>query len=151
MRQVDRGSLRRFLIRIAGLYRKGGQEQEMAEEFESHFRMHVEENLRRGMSAEEAWREARLKFGGIDQARESMREGATIMALETTGRDLRYALRGLRGNPGFAATAILSLALGIGASVAIFTLADNLLLRPLPYREPGRLTMVWEVNPHPCG
>ena len=148
MREIKVGSLRRFLTRLAGLFRKGRLEQEMAEEFESHFQMHVEENLRRGMGSAEAWREARLKFGGIDQARESMREGATIMALETTGRDLRYALRGLRGNPGFAATAILSLALGIGASVAIFTLADNLLLRPLPYREPGRLTMVWEVNPH---
>ena len=119
----------------------------MAEEFESHFQMHVEENLRRGMGAAQAWREARLKFGGVDQTKESMREGATIMTLETTSRDLRYAIRGLRGNPGFAATAILSLALGIGASVAIFTLADNLLLRPLPYREPGRLTMVWEVSP----
>jgi putative ABC transport system permease protein len=120
----------------------------MAEEFESHMQMHVDENLRRGMSAAEALREARLKFGGIDDAKESMREGATVMTLETTGRDLRYALRGLRGNPGFAATAILSLGLGIGASVAIFTLADNLLLRPLPYREPGQLMMVWEVNPH---
>jgi putative ABC transport system permease protein len=141
------GSLRRFLIRLTGLYRKGRQEREMAEELESHFQMHVEENLRRGMSAPEAWREARLKFGGIDQTKESMREGATFMMLETTWRDLRYAIRGLRGNPGFTSTAILSLALGIGASVAIFTLADNLLLRPLPYREPGRLMMVWEVSP----
>jgi hypothetical protein len=143
------GNLRRFLIRLAGLFHKGRQEREMAEEFESHFQMHVEENLRRGMDAAQAWREARLKFGGIHQTKESMREGATIMALETTWRDLRYAIRGLRGNPGFAAAAILSLALGIGASVAIFTLADNLLLRPLPYREPGRLMMVWEVNPPP--
>jgi len=148
MTEIGMGTLRRFLIRLAGLFRKGRQEQEMAEEFESHFQMHVDQNLRRGMGAAEAWREARLKFGGIGQAKESMREGATIMTLETTWRDLRYAVRGLRGNPGFAATAILSLALGIGASVAIFTLADNLLLRPLPYREPGRLTMVWEVNPH---
>lgn len=147
MREIKMGSLRRFLIRLAGLFRKGRQEREMAEEFESHFQMHVEENLRRGMGAAQAWREARLKFGGVDQTKESMREGATIMTLETTWRDLRYAIRGLRGNPGFAATAILSLALGIGASVAIFTLADNLLLRPLPYREPGRLTMVWEVSP----
>ena len=128
--------------------RRGRQEREMAEEFESHFQMHVEENLRRGMGVAEAWREARLKFGGIDRASEAMREGATIMTLETTWRDLRYAIRGLRRNPGFAATAIVSLGLGIGASVAIFTLADSLLLRPLPYRDPGRLTMVWEMSPH---
>jgi putative ABC transport system permease protein len=80
-----------------------------------------------------------------------MREESTIMTLETTWQDLRYAIRGMRRNPGFAATAILSLALGIGASVAIFTLTDNLLLRPLPYREPGQLMMVWEVNPHHKG
>jgi putative ABC transport system permease protein len=142
------GNLRRFLIRLAGPFHKARQEREMAEEFESHFQMHIEENLRRGMDAAQAWREARLKFGGIHQTKESMREAATFMTLETTWRDLRYAMRGLRGNPGFTAAAILSLALGIGASVAIFTLADNLLLRPLPYREPDRLTMVWEVNPH---
>jgi putative ABC transport system permease protein len=141
-------SLRGLLIRLVGVFRKGRQERELAEEFESHFQMHVEDNLRRGMSEAQAWREARLKFGGIEQAKESMREGATIMTLETTWQDLRYAIRGLRRNPGFAATAILSLALGIGASVAIFTLADNLLLRPLPYREPGQLMMVWEFNPH---
>jgi putative ABC transport system permease protein len=140
-------SLRRFLIRLAGLFRKGRHEREMAEEFESHFRMHVDENLRRGMSNDQAWREASLKFGGIEQTRESMRDVSAFMTLETAWRDLRYAVRGLRGNPGFAAAAILSLALGIGASVAIFTLADNLLLRPLPYREPDQLTMVWEVTP----
>jgi putative ABC transport system permease protein len=148
---VLKGRTRGFLIRLAGLFRKGRQERELAEEFESHFRMHVEENLRRAMSASEAQREARLKFGGIDSAKERMREGSTIMTLETTWQDLRYAIRGMRGNPGFAVTAILSMALGIGASVAIFTLADNLLLRPLPYGEPGQLTMVWEVNPHHKG
>jgi putative ABC transport system permease protein len=147
MTELKIGTLRRFLIRLAGLVRNRRREQEMEEEFQSHFQMHVEDNLLRGMSTEQAWREARLKFGGIDRAKESMREVSTFMMLETTWRDLRYAVRGLRGNPGFAVTAILSLALGIGASVAIFTLADNLLLRPLPYRDPGQLMMVWEVSP----
>jgi len=73
---VTMGCLRRFLIRFAGLFRKGRQEREMEEEFESHFRMHVEENLGRGMGPAEAWREARLKFGGVDQAKESLRDGA---------------------------------------------------------------------------
>jgi hypothetical protein len=126
-------SLRRMALRLAGLFGKGRREREMEAEFESHFQMHVEENQRRGMDAAQALREARLKFGGIEQTRESMREEASMMMVETTWRDLRYAVRGLRANPGFAAAAILSLALGIGASVAIFTLADNLLLRPLPY------------------
>src|SRR5215471_8825772 len=66
------------------------------------------------------------------------------MALETTWQDIRYAARGLLRNPGFSATAIASLVLGIGASLAIFTVTDNLLLRPLPYRDSGRLVMVWE-------
>ncbi|HXB74961.1 MAG TPA: ABC transporter permease, partial [Candidatus Acidoferrales bacterium] len=137
-------ALRGFVARLCGLFRKARQEREMADEFESHFQMHVEENLRQGMSAQEARREARLKFGGIDSAKESMREGSTIMMLETTWQDLKYTARGMHGNPGFAITAIFSITLGIGASVAIFTLADNLLLRPLPYRNPAQLMMVWE-------
>ena len=75
-----------------------------------------------------------------------MRSGWTVGFLETTRQDLVYAVRGLRRNPAFALTAALSLALGIGASVSIFTVADNLLLRPLPYHDPGRLVMVWETN-----
>lgn len=138
--------LRRFALRMAGLFFKGRREREWASEFESHFEMHVEENLRRGMQPEQARREARLKFGSIDAATESMRERSTVMMLETTWQDLRYAARGLGKNPGFAVTAILSLALGIGASVAIFTITDNLLLRPLPYRNPDQLMMVWEMS-----
>src|SRR4051794_13808284 len=68
------------------------------------------------------------------------------MAMESIWQDVRYGFRGLRRNPGFTATAIFSLVLGIGASLAIFTVADNLLLRPLPFRDAGRLTMVWERN-----
>ena len=75
-----------------------------------------------------------------------MRGGWTVALLENTRQDTVYALRALRRTPAFTATAILSVALGIGASVAIFTVADNLLLRPLPYREPGRLMMIWENN-----
>ena len=85
-------------------------------------------------------------FGNETRIREEMREMWTFVWLETAWHDVRYALRGLRRNPGFASTAILSLALGIGASVAIFTVVDNLLLRPLPYKDPNSLMMVWEVN-----
>ncbi len=137
---------RGLLVRLSGLFRKRRQEQELADEFASHFEMHVADNLRRGMTAEQALRDARLKFGGIESAKEQMREASTVAVLETAWQDVRYAARGLGKNPGFAAAGILSLALGIGASVAIFSLADNLLLRPLPYREPDRLMMVWEFN-----
>src|SRR2546421_10414970 len=108
--------------------------------------MHIDDNTRAGMGPEQARREALIKFGGIETARESVRERTRFLVFETSWQDFRYALRGLQLNPGFAVTAILSLALGIGASLAIFTVADNLLLRPLPYPNASRLTMVWEIN-----
>jgi putative ABC transport system permease protein len=110
--------------------------------------MHIDDNIRAGMSPEQARREALVKFGGMETAKESVRETSRLMWIETAARDVRYALRGLRLNPGFATTAVLSLALGIGTSVAIYTVGDNLLLRPLPYPEAQQLVMLYETNPH---
>jgi putative ABC transport system permease protein len=140
-------TLWRFWNRMSGLFRGGAGEREMAAEFESHLQMHIDDNLRAGMSPEEARRQALLKFGGMEAAREAVRETARPLWIESTWLDLRYALRGLRFNPGFAATAVFSLVLGIGASIAIYTVADNLLLRPLPYPGASELAMVWENNP----
>ena len=117
-----------FWSRMTGLFRRNWREREMQQEFESHLQMHIDDNIRAGMSPEQARREALLKFGGMETAKESMRETSRLLWIETSWQDLRYALRGLRLNPGFATTAILSLALGIGASVAIYTVGDNLLL-----------------------
>jgi MacB-like periplasmic core domain len=139
-------TLRAFLIRLGGCFGRRRRERELAEEFESHLAMHVEDNLRSGMSAEQARREAALKLEGLEPVKESMRDRASLPWLEAAWQDFRYALRGLRRCPGFAVTAIMSLALGIGASVAIFTVVDNVLLRPLPYRDPSRLVMVWETH-----
>src|SRR5215813_4816307 len=136
----------RFLARLTGLFGKSRRDREMAAEFESHLQMHIEDNMRAGMTREEARRQALVKFGGMEAAKESVRETSRMIWLETALQDLRYALRGLRLNPGFATTAILSLALGIGSSVAIYTVADNLLLRPLPYPGASELAMVWEIN-----
>src|SRR5262249_50391327 len=136
----------RFLARLTGLFGKSRRDREMAAEFESHLQMHIDDNIRAGMEPERARREALMKFGGMEAAKESVRETSRMIWLETALQDLRYALRGLRTNPGFAITAILSLALGIGASVAIYTVADSLLLRPLPYPGSSELAMVWEVN-----
>src|SRR5215469_15709202 len=133
--------------RVKGLFGKSRREQEMAAEFESHLQMHIDDNIRAGMTPEQARREALVRFGGMEAARESVREISRLMWIETTWQDLRYALRGLRLNPGFATTAILSIALGIGASAAIYTVGDNLLLRPLPYPGAPELAMVWETNP----
>ncbi|HLK65640.1 MAG TPA: ABC transporter permease [Bryobacteraceae bacterium] len=136
--------LRAALVRLLGSIRKSQREREMADEFESHLQMHVEDNLRAGMPPDEARRAAVLKFGGVEFAKEAVRDMSTTMWLEITLRDVQYALRGLIRNPGFALTAIVSLMLGIGASLAIFAVTDGLLLRPFPFREPDRVVMVWE-------
>jgi hypothetical protein len=138
--------LRAAWVRLGGWWGREARERELREELEAHFQMHVEDNLRAGMSAAQARREAVLRFGSVESAKEAVRGGWTVGFLENTRQDLVYAVRGLRRNPAFAWTAILSLALGIGASVSIFTVADNLLIRPLPYHDPGRLVMVWETN-----
>jgi putative ABC transport system permease protein len=141
-------ALWRIWARATGLFRRNWRDREMAQEFESHLQMHIDDNIRAGMNPEQARREALVKFGGMEAAKESVREGSRILWIETSLRDVRYALRGLRLNPGFAMTAVLSLTLGIGASVAIYTVADNLLLRPLPYPDAKQLVMLYEMNPH---
>jgi putative ABC transport system permease protein len=141
-------ALWRVWARVNGLFRRNWRDREMAQEFESHLQMHVDDNIRAGMSPEQARREALVRFGSMEAAKESVRETSRLLWLETVARDVRYALRGLRLNPGFAMTAVLSLTLGIGASVAIYTVADNLLLRPLPYPDAKQLVMLYEMNPH---
>src|SRR5262249_54576298 len=138
--------VRALVARLSGLFHKDWREGELRDEFESHPAMHIDDNVRAGMPPEEARRQALLKFGGLEAAKESIRETARLRWIETTMQDIRYALRGLRLNPAFAVTAILSLALGIGSSLAIFTVADNLLVRPLPYPGASELAMVFEVN-----
>jgi putative ABC transport system permease protein len=139
-------TLRAFFTRLTGWFHRDRREQDFAQELESHLQLHIDDNIRAGMSPEEARRQALIKFGGVEGTKESVRDGTRLLWIETTLQDLRYAVRILRRNPGFAVTAILSLALGIGSSVAIFTIADNLLLRPMPYPDASRLVMVWESN-----
>src|SRR5262245_38338805 len=139
-------ALRAFFVRMGGWRGREDREQQLGAELEAHFQMHVDDNLRAGMSLDEARRAAALRFGSLDSAKEAVRARWTVAVLENTRQDILYGLRGLRRNPGFAATAILSLALGTGAGIAIFTVVDSLLLRPLPYRDPERLVMVWEAR-----
>jgi putative ABC transport system permease protein len=133
--------------RITGIFRTGWRERELQQEFESHMQMHIDDNIRAGMTPDQAQREARMKFGAMETVKEDLRAVSRLVWLETTWRDMRYAMRGLRLNPGFTATAVLSLALGIGSSVAIYTVADNLLLRPLPYPQAQQLVRIYETNP----
>ena len=111
----------------------------MAAEFESHVDMLTDENLRRGMSPAEARRAALVTFGGVEATKERYRDQRGLPFLETLQQDLRYALRGMRRNPVFAATAVICLALGIGANTAIFSLFNAVMLRALPVSHPEQV------------
>ncbi|HWE48359.1 MAG TPA: ABC transporter permease, partial [Bryobacteraceae bacterium] len=142
--------LRSIAVRLGRLFSTTRREREWKAEFESHLEMHTEDKMRAGLSAEEARRQALIEFGGLASTKDSMRDQAGFVWLDTALRDVGYAFRALRRSPAFTVTAILSLTLGLGASLAVFTVADNLLIRPLPYRDASRLLMIWEshVDPH---
>ena len=106
--------------------------------------MHIDDNLRAGMTPEQARRNAILKLGGVEATKEACRDRSTVPFLENLLQDVRFAIRQLRKNPGFTSTAILMLALGMCASVAIFAFVDAALIKPLPYRNPARLVGVFE-------
>ena len=110
----------------------------------SHLQMHIDDNLRSGMSIEQARRDAQIRLGGIEATKELYRERRALPLLETMLQDLRYATRTLRKTPGFTLTAVLILALGIGANVAIFSMVNALLLRPYNFPDLDRLVRVWE-------
>jgi macrolide transport system ATP-binding/permease protein len=143
-------ALRRLKAKLIGLLsqtRRVQAAQEFDEEMKSHLAMHVEDNIRSGMSPEQAHREAILKLGGIEVTRQARREGATVVALESLWQDIRFAMRQMKKNPGFAFTAILILSLGICANVAIFSFVDAVLIKPLPYQDPTRLVGLFESTP----
>jgi predicted permease len=129
------------------MFSKDAGQRDFAEELESHLQMHIDDNLRAGMSPQEARRVANMKLGGIDSTKEAYRDRATIPFLESVVQDLRFTLRQLRKNPAFTFTAILMVALGIGASVAIFAFVDAALIKPLPYRDSAHLLFVTEKTP----
>jgi predicted permease len=139
--------LRAWLLRFKGLFLKDARERELADELESHLQMHIDDNIRRGMSPQEARRVAVMKLGGVEQTKEAYRDRATIPFLESVVQDLRFTLRQLRKNPAFTVTATAMVTLGIGASVAIFAFVDAALIKPLPYQSPSRLLFVTETTP----
>src|SRR5688500_12653006 len=140
-------TLRRAWNRLLGSLFGRRQESDLAEELDSHIQLLAEEDIRRGLPPEEAHRRAKLKFGSVESTKESYRDQRGLPVLDATIQDLRYALRGIRKNPGFAAVAILSLAIGIGANTAIFSLVNAVLLQPLAFKEAQRIFAVRELYP----
>ena len=122
---------------IRGLVRQERRsEQEIGDEIESNLQFHIDDGLRDGMNPQEARRQALIRLGGIEPAKEAWRDRAKLVPLETAMADCRYAVRQLRRSPVFAVTAILTLTLCVGANTAVFSIADAVLFRPLPYDEP---------------
>jgi putative ABC transport system permease protein len=138
--------LRGWLLRLGGLFGRARRERELAAEMESHLQMHIEDNLRAGMSSEIARREALMKLGGVEQTKEIYRDRRGLPLLEALFRDLRFSFRMLLKNPGFTAIAVLTLVLGIAATTAIFSVVYGVLLRPLPYPNPDQIIQLWELD-----
>jgi len=134
-----------IVFRLRSLFRRSMVENDLNDELQFHIEHHVEKLVRAGLTREEAARQARLQFGGLSQVKEDCRESRGITLLENVARDMRYALRQLGKAPGFTITAVLILALGIGANAAIFTLVNAMLLKNLPVADPKSLVRVGDA------
>lgn len=140
-------AVRAFLFRLMNLFDKGRKDRELAEEFQSHLAMQIEDNLRAGMSPGQARREALLKSGGLETSKESCRDRRGLPLIETLMADFAYAMRQVRRSPGFAAVAVITLALGLTVNATVFYMINELFLRPLPAADPERLVVIAQKIP----
>jgi len=142
-------ALRAWLLRLGALFRRERGDTELSEELASHLQMHIDDNVRAGMTPGDARREALMKLGGVAQTEERVRERRGLPILEVLLQDLQFGARMLRKSPGFTAIAVITLALGIAVNATMFSLVSAILLRRPPGREPERVAVVTAVNPTP--
>lgn len=138
--------LRAWFSRFAGIFNKGRRDRELSAEMDSHLQLHIEDNLRAGMSPQQARRGALLKLGGVEQTKENYRERRGLPVVEVLLQDLRFGARMLRKNPGFTLVAVLTLALGIAANATIFSFVSAVLYRRPPVDDPDRLMVVYGTS-----
>ena len=138
--------LRRLWMKLRGIKAEEHADRDLADELDSILHMHIDDNLRGGMTPEQARREALIRLGGVEQVHQAVRDRRGLPWLEVFGRDLKYAMRTLSRTPGFSVVAMLVMAIGVGASVSLFTVVHSVLLRPLPFPDSDRLVAIYSQD-----
>jgi putative ABC transport system permease protein len=140
-------SVRAWFMRLFGVFGSQRAERELSAEIESHLQLHIDDNLRAGLSPQEARRRALIALGGVEGTKEAYRDRRGLPAFESVVRDLRYAVRTLLKTPGFALAGVVILGLGIGVNSAIFTVVNAVVLKPLPFADADRIVRIWHTPP----